>query len=309
MSKYYENSISLIGNTPLLKLNNIERDYNLKGNLFAKMECFNPNSSIKDRPALSMIEDAEQKGLIKKDTVIIEPTSGNTGVGLASICAVKGYKLILTMPESMSIERRRLLKAYGAEIVLTDGKLGMNGAIAKVEELKKEYKSVFVPNQFENPANPLAHYKTTAREIWDSLDGKIDVLVATIGSGGTVTGISKYLKEQNKDIEIIGVEPKGSNLLNGGKAGPHKIQGIGANFIPKVLKMDNIDRVEMVTDEEAYDFARAFAKKEGILVGISSGASLCVGTKLLQEEKYKGKNIVIICPDTGERYLSTGIYD
>lgn len=309
MSKFYDKALDLIGNTPLLKLNNIAKEYNLKGNIFAKMECFNPNSSIKDRAALAMIEDAEEKGLINKDTVIIEPTSGNTGVGLASICAVKGYKAILTMPESMSIERRRLLKAFGAEIVLTDAKLGMQGAIDKIEELKKEYKSVFVPNQFGNRANSKAHYNTTAREIYNSLDGKVDVFIAGIGSGGTITGVSKYLKEQNTNIETMGVEPASSNILNGGKAGPHKIQGIGANFIPEILEREYIDSVAMVTNEDAYEFAKVFAKKEGILVGISSGAAIAQAVKLAKQDKYAGKNIVVICPDTGERYLSTGIYD
>ncbi|MFI3206266.1 MAG: cysteine synthase A [Clostridia bacterium] len=300
--KIYNSVEELVGKTPLLKLNRFEKENNLSSNIFAKLELFNPAGSIKDRVAKAMIEKAEEQNLLNKDTVIIEPTSGNTGIGLASIGAAKGYKVILTMPESMSIERRNLLKAYGAEIVLTEAKLGMTGAIKKAESLVSETPNAFMPSQFENCENPQAHYNTTAVEIWEDMDGKIDFVVAGIGTGGTITGIGKYLKEKNKDIKIVGVEPFDSPFLTQGKAGPHKIQGIGAGFEPKILEKTICDEFITVTTEQAYENMKILTQTEGVLVGVSSGAALFAASEIAK--KYTNKNIVVILPDTGERYLS-----
>ena len=302
MTKYL-NVIDTIGNTPLIKINRLSES----DNLYAKVEFFNPAGSVKDRVALAMIEDAEKKGLIKDETTIIEPTSGNTGIGLALICAIKGYKLILTMPETMSIERRKLLAAYGAEIVLTDGTKGMTGAIVKAEELHKEIKDSFIPQQFKNWANPQKHYETTAREIWKDLDGKIDAFVAGVGTGGTISGVGRYLKEQKPDVKIIAVEPKDSPVLSGGKPGPHKIQGIGAGFVPVTFERKYVDEIVTVSIEEAVVTARETPKTEGLLIGISSGASLCVAVKYADENP--DKTVVVLLPDTGERYLSSGLFD
>ena len=305
MNKIYDNIVELIGKTPLVR---IEKINNTKAEIVAKIESFNPGGSVKDRIALAMVEDAEKKGLINKDTVIIEPTSGNTGVGLAMISAVKGYKLILTMPETMSIERQRLLKAYGAEIVLTKGKEGMKGAINKVEELKEIYPNHFVPQQFNNLANPEIHRKTTVFEILNDTSGKIDIFVAGVGTGGTITGIGEILKKRDKNIRIVAVEPENSPVLSGENAGPHKIQGIGAGFIPEVLNMDIIDEIIKVKDEEAFEMMRILAKKEGLLVGISSSAAMVAALHVARRESSIGKRIVVMLPDTGERYLSLNIF-
>ncbi len=307
--KIYKSVTELIGKTPLMELVNYSEKENLSSNILAKLEFFNPAGSIKDRAAFEMISDAEKKGLIKKGAVIIEPTSGNTGIGLASICAAKGYKIILTMPDTMSIERRNLLKAYGAEIVLTDGKRGMEGAVEKAKELSKELENSFIPGQFENPANPLSHINTTGPEIWEDTDGKIDVLVACIGTGGTISGIGKYLKSRNPDIKVVAVEPESSPLLSKGFAGPHKIQGIGANFVPDILDKDIYDEIITVSDEDAYKTGKDIARNEGILVGISSGAAVYAAREVLKRPENKDKKVVAILPDTGERYLSTGMYD
>lgn len=305
----YENIIQKIGKTPLVKLNNLIKELNLSANLIAKVEYFNPAGSIKDRTALSMLETAEKQGIINKDTLIIEPTSGNTGIGLAAICAVKGYRLVLTMPETMSVERRKLLKIYGAEIVLTEGKKGMTGAIEKAAELAKENKNSFIPSQFENPANPEIHYLTTGPEIWRDSDGKVDVFVACVGTGGTISGTGKYLKEKNPNVKVIAIEPETSAVLSGKSAGAHNIQGIGAGFVPKALDTSVYDEVIAVPDEKAYELAKLIVKKEGLLVGISSGAAL-YGAKLIAERKEnKGKNIVVLLPDSGDRYLSTPIFE
>ena len=292
------NILETIGNTPLVKINKLT-----SGNIYAKVESFNPAGSIKDRPALNMIEDAESKGLINKDTVIIEPTSGNTGIGLALCCAVKGYRIILTMPETMSVERRKLLSAYGAEIVLTDGSKGMQGAVDKANELAKEYSNSFIPQQFSNPANPEIHVKTTAEEIWNDTDGKIDIFVAGVGTGGTISGCAKCLKSKNPDIKVVAVEPKSSPMLSEGTAGPHKIQGIGANFVPENFDSEVVDVYYPISDSDAFSTAKLLATKEGILCGISSGAAMYAAIKIA--EKYPDENIVVILPDTGERYLST----
>ena len=305
--KIYKNVAELIGRTPLLDITEL-MSKNTECKILAKLECFNPAGSIKDRAALFMIEDAEKQGLLKKDSVIIEPTSGNTGIGLCSIAASRGYKVILTMPETMSMERRKLLAALGAEIILTDGKLGMSGAVKKANELASEYKNSFIPSQFENPANPLAHYKTTGPEIFEDTDGKIDILVACVGTGGTLSGTGKFLKEQNPNIKVVAVEPFDSPLLSKGTAGPHKIQGIGANFVPENLDKSVCDEIVTVKTEEAYMAARAIAKQAGILVGISSGAAAFVASKLSELSENKGKTIVAILPDTGERYLSTDLF-
>ena len=300
--------VDLIGNTPLLRLERYESANHLSAALLAKLECFNPLSSAKDRAAKYMIEDAEAKGLLKPGTVIVEPTSGNTGVGLSYIAAIKGYQVILTMPETMSLERRNLLSALGARLELTPGAQGMKGAIAKAEELLRTLPSAWMPGQFDNPANATAHYETTGPEIWRDTDGKVDVLVAGVGSGGTVTGAGRYLKEQNPNIEVIAVEPAESPVLSGGQAGPHKIQGIGAGFVPAVLDRSVVDRVIPVPGEDAFAASRALAHAEGLLVGISSGAALSAAASLAREEAYQGKNIVVVLPDTGERYLSTGLF-
>lgn len=300
--------MDLIGNTPLLRLERYEAANQLSAALLAKLECFNPLSSAKDRAAKYMIEDAEARGLLKPGTVIVEPTSGNTGVGLSYIAAIKGYQVILTMPETMSLERRNLLSALGAKLELTPGAQGMKGAIAKAEELLRTLPSAWMPGQFDNPANATAHYETTGPEIWRDTDGKVDMLVAGVGSGGTVTGAGRYLKEQNPAIEVIAVEPAESPVLSGGQAGPHKIQGIGAGFVPAVLDRSVVDRVIPVPGADAFAASRALAQTEGVLVGISSGAALSAAASLAKEEAYRGKNIVVVLPDTGERYLSTGLF-
>ena len=305
----YQNASQLIGNTPLLRLNNIEKKLNLNVTLLAKVEYFNPTGSVKDRIALSMIEDAEQKGIIHSDTVVIEPTSGNTGIGLASVCAAKGYKCILVMPENMSKERIKLIKAYGADVVLSPKEKGMKGAVDKAEELSKTYDSSFIPSQFENPSNPEIHYKTTGPEIYKSSNKKVDIFIAGIGTGGTISGTGRYLKEQNRNIKIIGVEPDDSPLLTKGKAGPHKIQGIGANFVPKTLDKKYVDEFMTATTEEAYEYARLAGKYEGILVGISSGAALAQAVKVAKRNENNGKTIVVLLPDSGDRYLSTELFD
>lgn len=307
--KVYEELTELIGGTPLLKLNHLMEKEDLKASLFGKLEFFNPGGSVKDRIALSMIVDAEEKGLLKPGGTIIEPTSGNTGIGLALVATLRGYHLILTMPETMSIERRSLLKAFGAEIVLTDGDLAMQGSIDRARELNKEIKNSIILEQFENPANPEAHEKTTAVEILDDLDGKVDIFVAGVGTGGTLGGVGKGLKAKNPDVQIIAVEPWSSQVLKGEPAGFHAIQGIGANFVPAVLDMDIVDEIIPVKDEDAYAYARALTKTEGLLVGISSGAAAWAGIELARRPENAGKNIVILMPDTGERYLSTPLFN
>ncbi len=306
--KIYENITDLIGNTPLLKLKNTEREYNLSANLIAKLEYFNPAGSVKDRIAKAMIEDAEEKGLIKNGATIIEPTSGNTGIGLAAIAASKGYKIILTMPDTMSIERRNLLKAYGAELVLTDGAKGMKGAIEKAEELHKEIENSIIPGQFVNPANPQMHIKTTGPEIWNDTDGKVDIFVAGVGTGGTISGVGEYLKSKNPTIKVVAVEPASSPVLSEGKAGAHKIQGIGAGFVPKTLNTNIYDEIITVKNEDAFETGRFLARKEAVLVGISAGAAVWAGIQLAKREENKNKNIVILLPDTGERYLSSPMF-
>ena len=308
MANIYKGTLGLIGNTPLIEAVNLEKAYNLEAKLLFKLEYFNPAGSVKDRIAKAMIEDAEAKGQLKEGSVIIEPTSGNTGIGLASIAAAKGYRIILTMPETMSVERRNLLKAYGAELVLTEGAKGMKGAIAKAEELAKEIEGAFIPSQFENPANPAAHRATTGPEIWKDTDGKVDIFVAGVGTGGTVTGIGEYLKEQNPDIKVVAVEPATSPVLSKGEAGPHKIQGIGAGFVPDTLNTKIYDEVLPIENEDAFAAGRAFAKAEGVLVGISSGAALHAATILANRPENAGKNIVVLLPDTGDRYLSTALF-
>ena len=298
----YKNLIETIGNTPLVRINKLSKSKNL----FAKVEFFNPAGSVKDRVGFAMLEDAEKRGLINKDTTIIEPTSGNTGIGLALVSAIKGYKLILTMPETMSIERRKLLSAYGAELVLTDGTKGMKGAIEKAEELHKNIKNSFIPQQFKNPSNPEMHYSTTSREIWKDTEGNIDIFVAGVGTGGTISGVGKYLKEQNKNIQIVAVEPQSSPVLSGGQAGSHKIQGIGAGFVPDTFNKDVVDKIITVSNDDAMETARLSAKKEGLLIGISSGASLFAAINLANENP--DKNIVVLLPDSGERYLSSELF-
>ncbi|MBV1820879.1 cysteine synthase A [Clostridium cochlearium] len=302
--RVYNNLIELIGRTPLVKLEKFEKVNELNSNIIAKVEYFNPSGSVKDRAALAMIEEAEKANLINKDTVIIEPTSGNTGIGLALICAIKGYRLILTMPETMSVERRNILKAYGAEVVLTAGNMGMNGSIQKAEELKGEMGNAFIPQQFNNPANSAIHKVTTAKEILDDLDGKVDIFIAGVGTGGTVTGVAKGLKEYNKDIKIVAVEPETSAVMSGEKPGPHKIQGIGAGFIPEIVDMNVIDEVFKAPNEESIEMMKQIAKLEGVFVGISSGAALYAAKEIGKREENKGKNIVVLLPDTGMRYLS-----
>lgn len=305
----YKNTVDLVGNTPLIELRKIEKDLGLAGKLFAKVEYFNPAGSVKDRIALAMILDAEKKGLLKEGATIIEPTSGNTGIGLASIGAMKGYKVILTMPESMSIERRRLLKAYGAEIVLTEASKGMKGAIEKAEQLQKEIKGSIILGQFVNPVNPMIHYKTTGPEIYKDLEGKVDAFIAGVGTGGTISGTGKYLKEKNKDVLIVAVEPASSPVLSEGHAGAHMIQGIGAGFVPQTLDTKIYDKVIAIENDEAFAYARLVAKKEGILVGISSGAALAAAIKVAKDKKFENKNIVVLFPDTGDRYLSTKLIE
>ena len=302
----YTSASQLVGNTPLLELTALEKKLGLSAKVLAKLEYFNPAGSAKDRVALSMIEDAEEKGLLKEGSVIIEPTSGNTGIGLACVAAARGYRTIIVMPDSMSIERQKLMRAYGAELVLTPGAQGMSGAIAKAEELAKELPNSFIPDQFGNPANAKAHYKTTGPEIWKDTEGNVDFFVAGVGTGGTITGTGEYLKQQDPAIQVVAVEPAGSPLLSGGQAGPHGLQGMGANFIPKVLNTGIYDRVMPVTEEQAYEAARLLGKTEGVLVGISSGAALYAALEVAKENP--GKTVVVLLPDTGDRYLSTPLF-
>ena len=308
MSKIYKSARELIGHTPLIEVKRLERKENLKAKLLIKTEYFNPSGSVKDRAALYMINDAEERGLLKEGSTIIEPTSGNTGIGLAAIAAVKGYRIILTMPETMSVERRNILKAYGAEVVLTEGTKGMAGAIAKAEELAKEIPGSFIPGQFDNPANPRAHIESTGPEIWEDTDGEVDIFVAGAGTGGTVTGVGEYLKAKKADIKIAAVEPAGSPVLSGGQAGPHGLQGIGAGFVPKILNTEIYDEVITVENEEAYAASRNLTKTEGILTGISSGAALHAGMLLAKRPENEGKTIVVLLPDSGDRYYSTPLF-
>ena len=308
MANVYQGTLGLIGNTPIVEAVNIEKELGLEATVLVKLEYFNPAGSVKDRIAKAMIEDAEAKGLIKPGSVLIEPTSGNTGIGLASVAAAKGYRLIITMPETMSVERRQLMKAYGAELVLTDGTKGMKGAIAKAEELSKEIENSFIPGQFVNPANPAVHKATTGPEIWADTDGEVDFLVAGVGTGGTVTGVGEYLKSQNPDVKVVAVEPETSPVLSKGTAGAHKIQGIGAGFVPDVLNTDVYDEIIPVSNENAFATGKLIGRSEGVLVGISSGAATWAAIELAKRPENKGKTIVVILPDTGDRYLSTPLF-
>lgn len=308
MSRIYTSAEQLIGNTPLLKLTQIEREYDLQTEILAKLEYFNPAGSVKDRVAKAILDDAENTGKLKRDTVIIEPTSGNTGIGLASVAAARGYRVILVMPDTMSVERRQLMKAYGAELVLSDGKKGMKGAIAKAEELAKEIANSFIPGQFINPANPKAHRESTGPEIYRDTDGNVDIFVAGVGTGGTVTGVGEYLKKQNADIQIVAVEPESSAVLSTGIGGSHKIQGIGAGFVPEILNTSVYDEIITVKDEDAFATGKLIGYKEGILVGTSSGAALWAAIQLAKRDENKGKSIVVLLPDTGDRYLSTPLF-
>ena len=308
MSKIFTSADQLIGHTPLMELTNIEKKHGLKAKLLAKLEYFNPAGSVKDRIAKAMIDDAETKGLLKPGSVIIEPTSGNTGIGLASVAAARGYRIIIVMPETMSVERRHIMKAYGAELVLTEGAKGMKGAIAKAEELSKEIPNSFIPGQFVNPANPKAHFETTGPEIFDDTDGKVDIFVAGVGTGGTVTGVGQYLKSRNPSVKVVAVEPKSSAVLSTGVAGPHKIQGIGAGFVPDVLDTKVYDEIIPVTNEDAFAAGKEIGRSEGVLVGISSGAALWAGIDLAKRPENAGKTIVVLLPDTGDRYLSTPLF-
>ena len=308
MANIYKGALGLIGNTPLVELTHIEKAFGLEAKILAKLEYFNPAGSVKDRIAKEMIEDAEEKGLLKEGSTIIEPTSGNTGLGLAAIAAAKGYRIIIVLPETMSIERRNIIKAYGAELVLTDGTKGMKGAIAKAEELAKEIENSFIPGQFENPANPAAHKKTTGPEIWNDTDGNVDAFVAGVGTGGTLTGVGQYLKAKKSDVEVIAVEPETSPVLSQGHAGAHKIQGIGAGFVPKTLNTEVYNEVLTIKDDDAFKYSKAIAKEEGILVGISSGAALAAAIEYAKRAENKGKNIVVLLPDSGDRYYSTSLF-
>lgn len=309
MSEIYTSAEQLIGKTPLLELSNIEREMNLKARIIAKLEYLNPAGSVKDRVARAMLDEAEKSGRLNKNSVIIEPTSGNTGIGLASVAAARGYRLIIVMPDTMSVERRQIMKAYGAELVLSEGAKGMSGAIEKAEELAKEIPDSFIAGQFVNPANPKAHYDTTGPEIFDDTDGRVDIFVAGVGTGGTLTGTGRYLKEKKADVKIVAVEPDTSPVLSKGTAGPHKIQGIGAGFVPEVLDTGIYDEVIAVSGEDAFAAARLIGKKEGILVGISSGAAAHAAIRLAERPENRGKNIVVLLPDTGDRYLSSGLFD
>ena len=306
--KVYKKITDLVGHTPVLEFTNIEKEEKLQANLYGKLEYFNPAGSVKDRIAKAMVDDAEEKGLLKPGSVIIEPTSGNTGIGLASVAAARGYRLILTMPETMSIERRNLMKAYGAELVLTEGAKGMSGAIAKASELAAEIENSFIPSQFSNPANPAIHEKTTGVEIWEDTDGKVDIFVAGVGTGGTISGVGRYLKSQNPDVKVVAVEPKGSPVLSEGVSGPHKIQGIGAGFVPDTLDTKVYDEIITVENDDAFETGRRIARSEGVLVGISSGAAVWAAIELAKRPENKGKTIVALLPDTGERYLSTPMF-
>ncbi len=308
MANIYKGTLGLVGGTPLVEVANIEKDLGLEARILVKLEYFNPAGSVKDRIGKAMIEDAEERGILKEGSVIIEPTSGNTGIGLASIAAAKGYRMILTMPETMSVERRNILKAYGAEIVLTDGTKGMKGAIAKADELAKEIPGSFIPGQFVNPVNPEIHRKTTGPEIWDDTDGEVDIFIAGVGTGGTLTGAGEYLKSKNPDISIVAVEPSGSPVLSTGKGGPHKIQGIGAGFVPDVLNTEIYNEILPIDNDAAFEKAKYLAKKEGVLVGISSGAALDAAIQLAKRPENKGKTIVAILPDSGDRYYSTPLF-
>lgn len=308
MKKIYKTADELIGHTPLLEFSHIEESEGLKANLIAKLEYFNPAGSVKDRVAKAMLDDAEAKGILTKDSTIIEPTSGNTGIGLACVAAARGYKIIIVMPETMSVERRQLMKAYGAELVLSDGTKGMKGAIAKAEEIKASTPNSFIAGQFVNPANPKAHFETTGPEIWEDTDGKVDIFVAGVGTGGTISGVGKFLKSKNPDVKIVAVEPKTSAVLSTGIAGPHKIQGIGAGFVPEVLDTKIYDEIITVENEDAFATGKLIGVKEGVLVGISSGAAVWAAIQLAKREENKGKNIVVLLPDTGDRYLSTPLF-
>ena len=308
MSKIYKSLTDLIGNTPLLELSNYEKENNLEAKILVKLEYFNPAGSVKDRIAKKILDDAEAKGLINKDTTIIEPTSGNTGIGLSAVAAARGYKIIITMPETMSVERRLLMAAYGAKLVLTDGAKGMKGAIAKANELHEQTPNSFIPGQFVNPANPQAHFETTGPEIWNDTDGKVDIFVAGVGTGGTLSGTGKFLKSKNPDIKVVAVEPATSPVLSEGKSGPHKIQGIGAGFVPDVLNTKAYDEVIPVSNEDAFATGRLIGHKEGVLVGISSGAAVWAAIELAKRPENKGKTIVVLLPDTGDRYLSTPLF-
>ena len=308
MSRIYTSADQLIGGTPLLELTHIEKFYGLNAKILAKLEYFNPAGSVKDRVAKAMIDDAEAKGILTPDSVIIEPTSGNTGIGLASVAAARGYRIIIVMPETMSVERRQIMKAYGAELVLSEGSNGMKGAIAKADELAKEIPNSFIPGQFVNPANPKAHFETTGPEIYRDTDGSVDIFVAGVGTGGTLTGVGRYLKEKKPDVKIVAVEPKNSAVLSTGVAGPHKIQGIGAGFVPDILDTKIYDEIIPVENEDAFRFGREIGKREGVLVGISSGAALWAAVELAKRPENAGKNIVVLLPDTGDRYLSTPLF-